>query len=238
MASITADGPLSKRPPHIWLVPPVPDPVLDEVLLSVIKRTLLSWPKATLGIAAIIGIGAIVTIVAAVSSGTSPGGTAACDRGLGAPGRLTTHDAPCALPGGPASVSFADGQGRPLTLDDFRGKVVLVNLWATWCPPCIEEMPALDSLQARLGGDAFEVVAISQDRGGVSLPKAFLEREGLDNLTLYIDPDSATTRAIAAPGLPTSILLDRQGRELARLVGPAAWDDDAMVARIRELGGV
>lgn len=168
----------------------------------------------------------------------SSGGADGCDRGLGTPGQLTLHAAPCALPGGLDSAAFADGEGQPLTLADFQGKVVLVNLWATWCPPCVEEMPALDRLQARLGGPEFEVVAVSQDRGGVSLPKAFLMREGLENLRLYIDSSSSMTRALKAPGLPTTVLFDREGREVARLVGPAEWDSDEMVGKIKAAAGL
>lgn len=187
--------------------------------------------------AALIVVGAIVTIVAAVSIVPSGGDAerAGCDTGLGTPGTLTVHDAPCPPPG---RLTFADGSGQPLTLADFRGTVVLVNLWATWCPPCVKEMPALDALQAKLGGPDFAVVAISQDRGGVTLPQAFLEGEGLRNLGLYVDPDGTATQALKAPGLPTSVLFDRDGNEIARLVGPAEWDSEEMVAKIKELGGL
>ncbi len=135
-------------------------------------------------------------------------------------------------------MAFADGAGAPLTLEAFRGKVVLVNLWATWCPPCVKEMPSLDRLQARLGGPDFEVVAISQDKGGVALPAAFLSREGLESLTVYLDPRATAVPALRAPGLPTSVLIDRDGREIARLVGPAEWDSDAMVAALRAAAGL
>ena len=134
-------------------------------------------------------------------------------------------------------ISFADAKGRALTLEDFRGKVVLLNIWATWCPPCVREMPSLDRLQARLGGPRFEVVALSQDRGGLTLVSRFFERLKLKHLDIYIDRTERSRVALGVSGLPTTILIDRDGNEVGRMIGPAEWDSDAAVAVIRHYIG-
>lgn len=131
------------------------------------------------------------------------------------------------------ALSFTDGDGRPLTLDNFRGRVVLLNLWATWCPPCVEEMPALDRLQAALGGDAFEVVALSIDRPGRRVVEPFMQRYNLTRLRLFLDPSGASVRALQVQGLPTTLLIDREGREIGRMAGAAAWDSPAGQALMR-----
>ncbi len=131
------------------------------------------------------------------------------------------------------ALAFADGDGRPLTAEAWRGRVVLLNLWATWCVPCVEEMPALDRLQARLGGPDFEVVALALDRQGIAVVKPFVERLKLARLALYLDPTGATTRALGARGLPTSLLIDREGSELGRVEGAADWDGAALERVLR-----
>lgn len=138
-------------------------------------------------------------------------------------------DRPKALP----EIRFADGEGQTHTLTDFRGKVVLLNIWATWCTPCREEMPTLDRLQAALGGDGFEVVALSIDRQGLAVVRRFYDQIGISHLATYIDSSSRAFRDLAIVGVPTTLLVDREGRELGRLVGPAEWDTPAMIALIR-----
>lgn len=128
-------------------------------------------------------------------------------------------------------VESLDGSPRPIS--SFHGKVVLLNYWATWCAPCIEEMPSLDRLQAKLGGGAFEVVAVSIDRQGRKAVEPFVERLGLKHLTILLDPKGATSRALGLRGLPTTLVMDREGRELGRLEGEAQWDSDAAEALIR-----
>jgi thiol-disulfide isomerase/thioredoxin len=130
-------------------------------------------------------------------------------------------------------IRFTDGEGRTRTLADFSGKVVLLNIWATWCTPCREEMPTLDRLQAALGGDAFEVVALSIDRQGLAVVRRFYDQIGISHLATYIDSSSRAFRDLAIVGVPTTLLVDREGRELGRLVGPAEWDTPAMIALIR-----
>ena len=125
---------------------------------------------------------------------------------------------------GPGEFSFQDKAGANLALEAWKGRVVLVNLWATWCAPCRREMPALDRLQKKLGGADFEVLAISVDRKGAAASKAFLDETGATSLALYVDPASTAIAALRAPGLPLSVLLDRNGNEIGRLIGPAEWD--------------
>ena len=145
--------------------------------------------------------------------------------------RLVRVDPPGTLSG----VTFSDGEGRARTLSEWRGKVVLVNLWATWCAPCKREMPSLDRLQAKLGGAHFAVLPISLDRTGPEKPRQFLAANGLKNLDLFLDSGNTLMQAMRAPGLPLSVLLDRQGREIARLAGPAEWDGAEAETMIRAL---
>ena len=119
---------------------------------------------------------------------------------------------------------FVDQAGAAVSLTDFRGGVVLVNFWATWCAPCIREMPALDRLQAALGGDRFTVLVVSIDRDGAKVAAPFLKRLGVTRLSTYLDPKRKLAQALAVVGLPTSILIDRTGLEVGRVQGPAEWD--------------
>lgn len=128
---------------------------------------------------------------------------------------------------------FADAEGRTLTLADFRGKVALVNVWATWCIPCVQEMPALDRLQTALGGEGLAVVALSQDRNGLEAARPFYDKLGLKALPIYLDPKGAAARELGVKALPETIVIDRQGREVGRLGGPAAWDSPEAVALLR-----
>ena len=134
-----------------------------------------------------------------------------------------------------SEVRFTDGEGRDLSLDRFRGKVVLLNLWATWCAPCRREMPALDRLQARLGGDDFEVLALAVDRGGAAKVKEFLDELGIERLGLYVDSTTRALRALGAYGLPTTLLIDRDGNEVLRVIGATEWDGAEIVDLVRHL---
>jgi len=130
-------------------------------------------------------------------------------------------------------VTFTDAEGTPMTLADFSGKTVLLNLWATWCAPCREEMPALDRLQAAAGSDRFAVLALSVDRGGIEKPRAFLEEIGVRHLDLYHDASGRAGVKLGAFGLPTTLLISADGRSLGRLVGPAHWDTPEALALVR-----
>ena len=125
-----------------------------------------------------------------------------------------------------ADISFTDASGAPKTLADFKGKAVLLNLWATWCAPCREEMPSLDRLQKQLGSDKFEVVALAVDRTGVEAAGKFLKSINVENLKLYADPTTKSGSALRVLGMPTTILITPDGKEAGRLSGPAAWDSD------------
>ena len=123
-----------------------------------------------------------------------------------------------------AEVSFSDEQGKPLSLSQWKGRVVLLNLWATWCAPCRKEMPSLAVLQREIGSKDFEVVAVSLDRKGVEASKSFLTEVGATGLALYVDSTADTLDKVQASGLPATVLIDRQGREIGRLLGPAEWN--------------
>lgn len=120
-------------------------------------------------------------------------------------------------------VAFEGLDGAKKTLGDLKGKVVLLNIWATWCVPCREEMPQLNALEAELGGDGFEVVAINIDKGGTEKAKVFLEEAGAKDLAFYADPTGKLFAKLKAVGMPTTLLLNSQGQEMGRLVGPADW---------------
>ncbi len=132
-----------------------------------------------------------------------------------------------------AKVTFEDGNGKSKSLADFRGKTILLNLWATWCAPCKAEMPSLDRLQSQLGSDKFEVVALALDRKGRNAAQAFLDDTKSGNLKLYIDPTVKAGARLNVVGLPATVLIDTQGREVGRLVGPAEWDSPAAIALIK-----
>ena len=126
------------------------------------------------------------------------------------------------LPG--PTQTWSDGEGKTITLADFRGKVVLVNFWASWCAPCLRELPSINALQEDLGGDQFEVVAINIDQQGKRVAEPFAERLKLDALELYLDPRGRISRGVGVQVMPTTILYDREGLEIGRMEGPAEWD--------------
>jgi thiol-disulfide isomerase/thioredoxin len=135
----------------------------------------------------------------------------------------------------PPVLAFQDAAGNPLTLEDFRGKVVVLNLWATWCGPCRKEMPSLDHLQAKYGAEGIYVLPLSLDRGDLSQIQSFYDEIGIRNLKIYRDPKGAASRTLRALGLPTTLVLDRDGREVGRVLGPAEWDGDDALATLRAL---
>lgn len=134
-----------------------------------------------------------------------------------------------------AGIVLETKDGRKLSLADFRGRFVLLNVWATWCPPCVKEMPSLDRLQALKGDSAFEVVALSIDRQGLSVVEPFFQRIGISNLAIYLDREAASMSALKITGLPTTVLVDPAGREIGRWPGAKEWDHDVTVAEIESL---
>lgn len=186
--------------------------------------------KSPLGIAifamaAILVVGFLVVAVSALNKGDAGGLDSYAH---GEMRRFTQiEDAP-AQP----DAAYVDENGEVVRLSDYRGQVILVNFWATWCGPCVEEMPALDRLQADLGGEDFQVVTVSLDRSMDDVLE-FFDRIELENLPIIHDTNLASFSQIRTPGLPTSVLYDRQGRELGRVTAPAEWDSDDAKALIR-----
>jgi len=130
-------------------------------------------------------------------------------------------------------IRFQNAERKPYTLSNFRGKVVLLNLWATWCVPCRMEMPALDRLQQKLGGAGFEVIALSMDNGGPAAVRRFYDEIGIRVLAIYVDPTMEAAGKLRTLGIPTTLLIDREGRERWRKTGPAEWDSPEMVESLR-----
>ena len=146
---------------------------------------------------------------------------------------LTMAAAPLRLP----DLAFWDADGKPKKLSDWRGRTVLVNLWATWCVPCRKEMPALESLQTKLGGPNFEVVAINIDTRDPEKPKNFLNNAHLTRLGYYNDQNAKVFQDLKAIGralgMPTSVLVDGQGCEIATIAGPADWGSEDAIKLIQ-----
>ena len=145
---------------------------------------------------------------------------------------LTMATVPLRLP----DLAFEDAEGRPKKLSDWRGRTVLVNLWATWCLPCRKEMPALENLQTRLGGPNFEVVAVNIDTRDPEKPKNFLKDANLTRLDYFSDQKAKVFQDLKAIGralgMPTSMLVDGAGCEIATIAGPAEWASDDAVKLI------
>jgi thiol-disulfide isomerase/thioredoxin len=173
--------------------------------------------------------GCLSKLVPAVTLALLPFAVSIQPAGAQAPAGFAVHESPRPLP----DIHFENGQGEAMSLADLRGKVVLLNIWANWCAPCRREMPTLERLQAELGGPDFEVVALSIDRNGLSVVKEFYEELGLRELGMYVDTSGKAPRELSALGVPTTLLIDREGNELGRLAGPAEWDSPEMVAFIR-----
>jgi thiol-disulfide isomerase/thioredoxin len=142
---------------------------------------------------------------------------------------LILHEEPQAVP----ELSFVDAEGNDLSLAAFRGRTVLLNVWATWCVPCREEMPALERLQTKLGGPDFQVVPLSIDRGGIPKVSAFYGELGLNALGIYVDASGKAGYALGTVGIPTTLLIDPAGLEIGRLVGPAEWDSPEYIQIIQ-----
>jgi thiol-disulfide isomerase/thioredoxin len=142
-----------------------------------------------------------------------------------------------AAPKPPPAIAFTGPDGQAAGLSDFRGRTILVNLWATWCVPCRQEMPALDRLQAELGAQDFQVVAINVDTRNPDKPKAWLQENGIRNLAYYADPAGKLLQVLQKSGhvvgLPTTFVVDPSGCEIALLKGPAEWDSPEALAFMR-----
>ena len=176
---------------------------------------------------------ALAAIVTAFAAQSSVAGAQAAAGATEAPPGFAAVTPPRAVP----DMAFLTADGET-SLAAYRGKVVVLNFWATWCAPCVREMPSLDRLQAMLGGDELEVIALSEDRGGMPLVIGFYKRYGLEHLARYLDPSGRVAAALGVVGMPTTVVIDREGREIGRMVGPTEWDSPAALALIRSvLGG-
>ena len=144
---------------------------------------------------------------------------------------LIWHETPLAAP----ATVFKDAADADQTLANFTGKVTVENFWATWCAPCVKEMPTLDALQANLGGPDFQVLAIAQDREGAKVAKPFAEKQEWKNLAFYVEAPGRFMRDAKLNGLPTSLILDKKGQEVGRVEGELAWDSPEVEKIMRDL---
>ena len=194
------------------------------------------YPLMAAALIAVLGVAAVYGIAGQERNGTD----AVCAQAAATVKRLaplahgevaavSVMDDPRVLP----ALTFHDASGAERHLSDWKGRVVLLNLWATWCVPCRKEMPALDALQTKLGGDRFQVVAVNIDTRNLDKPKAWLDEVGIKGLGYFADPSAKVFQDLKgigkALGMPTTLLIDPQGCELGTLAGPAEWaSDDAI----------
>jgi thiol-disulfide isomerase/thioredoxin len=208
MRRMIAAGPPSKRPPH-----------------SALARS-SGAGSGRLSAAAALFATACVALLYALSA-TAPAAAADDKIRLG-------EFIPVAPPQPTPVVAFIDSAGKPAKLGDLAGEPTVVNLWATWCQPCLREMPSLEQLQSDLAG-RLRVAAIAEDSGGAKIVAPFIARQQLTHLKIYLDPKEAVAQAFGVRGLPTSIVLDAKGRVVGRIEGPADWTSARMLAVLRPL---
>tara|TARA_R110002020_G_scaffold395445_4_gene605490 strand:- start:1308 stop:1973 length:666 start_codon:yes stop_codon:yes gene_type:complete len=202
------------------------------------RRAALAAAVVLVGIVA--GVGAVY--VTGGFAGNGGGGQCAAAAALSGPldeaatGTVAGFK-PLATPVDLSALAFRDGDGQPVTLADFEGRTVLLNLWATWCPPCRAEMPSLDALEAELGGETFKVVAVSVDTKDDGRAQQFYAETGLTNLDFFIEPTMKMFAALKkdglALGMPTTMIIDHEGCAAGVLSGPAEWDAPEAVGLVR-----
>lgn len=182
-----------------------------------------------------IGLGLIIIALVVVASRSGPKDEAPVTAAAPAPAPKSAdfvwYDAP---KDAPATV-FKDVTDADKTLADFRGKALVVNFWATWCAPCVKEMPTLDALQAQMGGDTFQVLTISQDREGAKVAQPFMEKNAWKNLALYTEPQARFQRDASIRGLPTTLIIDRAGKEVGRVEGEVNWTSAEVLDKLKSL---
>lgn len=190
-------------------------------------------PIARRGVRALLTTACLVVVLAAADKGDAAQSLAALDRKADGSRilNLILPEAPQPLP----SISFVDAEGRTKTLADFRGTVTAVHFWATWCGPCRTELPTVDYLQREIGGPDFAVLALSLDRDGASVVEEYYASIGISDLPIYVDEGMASARTLRVIGLPYTIFVDREGREVARVLGDRDWSDPDVVALVRKL---
>ncbi len=135
-------------------------------------------------------------------------------------------------------IPFVDENQNQLTIDEFKGKPLVVNIWATWCPVCVKKMASLNRFAEKFKAQGGQVLAISQDRGGLSTVRAYYARNGYNNLPIYIDSTGHLLDAFGGRGLPTSIFIDAQGKEVGRIEGGVDWESPEMDSRVETYFGI
>jgi thiol-disulfide isomerase/thioredoxin len=254
ISSMIAPGPDVNRPPHILLlmaqateVSPIMSDPQSTSSSSGKKRLTLILAGAVAGM--VVGLAGVYGITALNrNAGGDKARNATCRPAVelakkiepfarGEVAAVNVAKRPLRLP----DLSFQDAAGKPVTLQHWRGRTVLLNLWATWCVPCRKEMPTLDALEGKLGGPGFAVVAVNIDTRDPNKPKAFLKEIGVQKLAYYADPTAATFQDLKeigrAFGMPTTILIDKSGCELGTIAGPAEWASDDAVKLIQAATG-
>ena len=178
-------------------------------------------------------LGAVVVSVHYWDPGTPPGADHAGDV-ASPPTSGTVRNFTPTSPGRPEPIEpFFDADGHGLTLQRFAGKVVLLNLWATWCAPCLKELPSLDRLQAQLGSDDFAVVAVSVDRNGVAAVRPYFEKLKISHLPVYVEPNYRIAEALELQSLPASVIVGPDGLVAGTITGPVEWDAPEALALLR-----
>ncbi|MCF8480473.1 MAG: TlpA family protein disulfide reductase [Rhodospirillum sp.] len=178
--------------------------------------------------AGLLALGGLILTISAQDARAQTADTL-CALGKRAALAETVADAPLSVTppgerGAPVDLPYRDGAGRELRLSDLRGQVVVLNVWATWCAPCVREMPTLESLAEKTAGRGVTVLPLSQDRGGDTKVPAFYEGAGITHLPIALDPTLTAGKVLGLRGLPTTLILDKDGREVARHEGFKEWD--------------
>jgi thiol-disulfide isomerase/thioredoxin len=219
MACIASSGMLAKRPPHIFW-PPDEEEVLDTDTRSAPARR--NWPLW--GAMAMLAFAGVAILYVLFAAGSKPAETAGMTRfAVGAMRSLTVMDDPPPMP----MRAIQDDQGRVTNLHAFAGQVLVVNMWATWCAPCMEEMPTLGALQRRFAGRIRVIPVNVDDTAHLQQAKQELQRLTQGSLPLYNDNSRGVLFDVNTPGMPVTLIYDRHGREVARLAGGADWSSDA-----------
>jgi thiol-disulfide isomerase/thioredoxin len=208
------------------------------------KRVIMVLAGGIAGVAVgLAGVYGIITLIGNKTTSATSGANAACRPAVelaqkvapfarGQVAAVNMAKTPLKVP----PLSFLDASGTPKTLDDFRGRTILLNLWATWCVPCREEMPALEALEKTKGGADFQVVAVNIDTRDPNKPKAWLKEVGIHGLEYYADPEAKVFQELKAVGrafgMPTTMLIDGNGCEIGTIAGPAEWAGEDAVKLI------
>ena len=193
-------------------------------------KRLFNSPSTSICRTAVIFLGLLLALSVSLSrplAATEPGKCTGAGKAF--------KDFQAASPPHPATKQpFVDSKGTEKTLADFRGRGVVLNFWATWCAPCVKEMPQLDHLKKILGPDGIEVLALSEDRAGASVMGKFLRINEIRNLETLIDRGGKVMRGSKIRGLPTTLLIDAEGLEIGRVQGLSEWDSPDVVAFLRQ----